>query len=47
MQREDILKRISEIEKELARRKKNDRLAHYNVGKKRLNFKPSMTTSLR
>lgn len=35
MQREDILKRISEIEKELSRRKKNDRLASYNSGRKK------------
>lgn len=35
MQREDILKRIAEIEKELSRRKKNDRLASYNSGKKK------------
>ncbi|MDE5667103.1 MAG: terminase family protein, partial [Clostridia bacterium] len=35
MQREDILKRISEIEKELIRRKKNDRLASYNSRRKK------------
>ena len=35
MQREDILKRISEIDKELARRRKDDRLSAYNNGNKR------------
>ena len=35
MQREDILKRISEIDEELARRRKDDRLTAYNNGKKK------------
>lgn len=35
MQREDILKRITEIEKELEKRKKSDRLKSYNAGKKK------------
>lgn len=35
MKREEILNRISEIDKELSKRKKNDRLRGYNSGKKK------------
>jgi len=35
MQREDILKRISEIDKELQKRRKDDKLSRYNAGRRK------------
>ena len=35
MEREDILKRIEEIDKELLKRRRNDKLARYNAGRRK------------